>query len=414
MEFVPLTDQEKLGGERPDQGRLTLLRGLLDDRTRGALFNSTDQEIRAAGAVEPPSSHGQSETKRPPKSFDLHLRTQLAPDLLERRCKRILHESRTAIEESGSNLFHLAIGFLEWFDDINSAEVRRAPLILIPVRIERGRLNKRTNCYSYIVSYTDEDIETNLSLAVKLDQDFNLILSELDEEVIPETYLMEVRRTIDHLPRWRVVSDMVFGMFAFAKILMYKDLDHSKWPKGRKIVSHKNCSKILVGGDSGEASDKLFFEEEHAIDRDKWASSTPLVSDADSSQHSAIIDVLCKEKDLAIEGPPGTGKSQTITNLIAAALNEGKSVLFVAEKKAALDVVRKRLVYCLSNGFTTGHLLDDIFRFLRPNKRLGVLVVEPDVLFDGGYQFRHAFEYSPTDSFPCDFSKPTFYQIQPG
>ena len=72
------------------------------------------------------------------------------------------------------------------------------------------------------------------------------------------------------------------------------------------------------------------------------------------------------------------------------------------------------LVYCLSNGFTTGHLLDDIFRFLRPNKRLGVLVVEPDVLFDGGYQFRHAFEYSPTDSFPCDFSKPTFYQIQPG
>jgi hypothetical protein len=71
------------------------------------------------------------------------------------------------------------------------------------------------------------------------------------------------------------------------------------------------------------------------------------------------------------------------------------------------------LVYCLSNGFTTGHLLGDIFRLLCSNKGLGVLVVKPDVLFDGGYQFRHAFEYSPANSFPCGFSEPTFNQIQP-
>src|SRR5690606_5591997 len=71
--------------------------------------------------------------------------------------------------------------------------------------------------------------------------------------------------------------------------------------------------------------------------------SIPLVYDADSSQHSALIDVLSLKKNLVIEGPPGTGKSQTITNLIAACLADGKKVLFVAEKLAALEVVRKRL-----------------------------------------------------------------------
>jgi very-short-patch-repair endonuclease len=276
------------------------------------------------------------------KRSELRLQTSLSPDILEKRCKRLLQESRTAIEETGSNIFHLALGFIEWYEDANSSELHRAPLILIPATIERGRLDKRSNLYSYIVSYTGEDIETNLSLAVKLDQDFNLILPELDEEIVPEEYFKQVSKTVKSIPRWKVIPDMVFGMFAFAKILMYKDLDTTRWPANTPLIAKENLNKILLGTDSIN-SDDLIYSEEYKIDSNPWALNSRLVLDADSSQHSALIDALHHRRNMAIEGPPGTGKSQTITNLIASALNEGLSVLFVAEKKAALDVVRHRL-----------------------------------------------------------------------
>src|SRR5206468_5882639 len=93
----------------------------------------------------------------------------------------------------------------------------------------------------------------------------------------------------------------------------------------------------------GVPADGLQFAPEHALDSEELASQVPsLIYDADSSQHSALVDALAG-KNLVIEGPPGTGKSQTITNLIAAALVSGKTVLFVAEKLAALEVVRNRL-----------------------------------------------------------------------
>jgi primosomal protein N' len=266
------------------------------------------------------------------KRSELRLQTSLSSDILEKRCKRLLQESRTAIEETGSNIFHLALGFLEWYEDANSSELHRAPLILIPARIERGRLDRRTNLYSYIVAYTGEDIETNLSLAVKLDQDYNLILPELDEELVPEEYFAQVTKTVKKIQRWKVVPDMVFGMFAFAKILMYKDLDATRWPANTPLIAKENLNKILLGTDSADF-EALMFSEEYMIDSNAWALNSRLILDADSSQHSALIDALHHRKNMAIEGPPGTGKSQTITNLIAAALNEGLSVLFVAEKR---------------------------------------------------------------------------------
>lgn len=84
--------------------------------------------------------------------------------------------------------------------------------------------------------------------------------------------------------------------------------------------------------------------EDYHIDKiEDLETNVPLIDKADSSQHSALIDVLSKDRNLVIEGPPGTGKSQTITNLIAGALHKGKTVLFVSEKTAALDVVKRRL-----------------------------------------------------------------------
>ena len=121
-------------------------------------------------------------------------------------------------------------------------------------------------------------------------------------------------------------------------MLMYLDLDPAKWPGEEGIADSAHIFDIFAGNHSG--GDPLASEFD--IDSDKKLPHVAQVMDADSSQHSAILDVLAG-RNIVIEGPPGTGKSQTITNLIAACISEGKSVLFVAEKLAALQVVRKRL-----------------------------------------------------------------------
>lgn len=117
---------------------------------------------------------------------------------------------------------------------------------------------------------------------------------------------------------------------------MYLDLDPSNWPENRRIENHQILSGLA--GDTVISSDGLFFEEAPSEETEKMG----LVLDADGSQRDAIMQVM-KGQNLIIEGPPGTGKSQTISNLIAVALSEGKSVLFVAEKLVALEVVKRRL-----------------------------------------------------------------------
>lgn len=276
------------------------------------------------------------------KHKDIYLQTPFTALPLEKRCKRLLQESRTAIEETGSNLLYLAIGFLEWYEDDNSSIVNLAPLILVPIQIERSRIDRRTNCYSYVLSYTEEDLETNISLSEKISRDFNLVLPELDNEIDPECYFEKVSNVVQDKRRWRVAREMVVGMFSFAKLLMYNDLDPENWPDHCKITKHKNIQKILVGSETDFHREGRIYGEEYDIDENSKAKEIPLILDADSSQHSALIDAI-SGNDLVIEGPPGTGKSQSITNLIAAALHDGKSVLFVAEKKAALEVVRRRL-----------------------------------------------------------------------
>lgn len=309
---------------------------------------------------------------------DTRLQTPFSDVVLERRCKKLLQESRSAIEETGSNFLHLAIGFLEWYESADSAELNRAPLILIPVKIERSRIDRETSCYTYVISSTGEDIEINLSLAEKLNRDFNLLLPDLDDEVFPEAYLRDVAATVSLRPNWRVAREMVLGLFSFSKLLMYRDLDPDRWPEGKRIIDHTNITRVLGGQQAGEPGDAQPYGEEYDIDRDVRASSTPLILDADSSQSSVIIDAVHNEENLVVEGPPGTGKSQTITNLIAAALHQGLSVLFVAEKKAALEVVRSRLDhaglgdFCLelhSHKTQKGQLHADIGRRLKKKFR---------------------------------------------
>ena len=279
------------------------------------------------------------------KHNDTNIQSLLFPRELEAQLRNIRTKANTAIEETGANILYLAFGFLEWFEDEKSDVKRQAPLYLIPVKIDRASLNKDLGTYTYTIEYTGEDIISNLSLREKLKHDFHLELPELIEDVLPEEYLKKVESQLKrHKPAWKVKRYSTLSMFDFSKLLMYLDLDPSRWPQGSSnIQNHAILQKFFAkqGIDGGE--NNTSFGEEYLIDKlDEVHNNYPLIDDADSSQHSALVDAI-QGKNLVIEGPPGSGKSQTITNLIAAAIAQGKKVLFVAEKMAALQVVKSRL-----------------------------------------------------------------------
>ena len=279
---------------------------------------------------------------------DAAIQTLLYPHELEARLKNLRQTAESAIQEMGANILYLAFGFLEWFET-NGDDPRIAPLFLVPVRLQKGRLNRRTNAYEYRINYSGEDIIPNLSLKEKLRRDFGMALPSMDEDTKPETYFKEVLKLIEeNQPKWRLRRYITLALLNFSKLLMYLDLDPSRWPERANITDHE-IVRLFLGGqntDQGEqeaSNGDLGFGEEYPVDDiDKVHEKYPLIDDADSSQHSALIDAI-DGKNLVIEGPPGTGKSQTITNLIAAAMAQGKRVLFVAEKLAALEVVRRRL-----------------------------------------------------------------------
>jgi very-short-patch-repair endonuclease len=275
------------------------------------------------------------------KSSEIYLQTWHAEENLEQRGKKLAQETRTAIEETGNNLLYLAMGFLEWYESQQSQMVTRAPLILIPVKIERTYLARATT-YNYVLSYLDEEIETNISLAEKLANDFNLKLPEFTEDTAPKQYLQAVAQVVEKMPRWQVTAEVRLDLFSFTKLLMYKDLDDSSWPENARLSDNNNIKQLLEGKEKTVTAPTIEAEKLQ-LDTNPLTDKTPLVLDADSSQQAVIMEALWNHANLVVEGPPGTGKSQTIANLIAAALSQNKSVLFVAEKKAALEVVRSRL-----------------------------------------------------------------------
>lgn len=257
------------------------------------------------------------------------------PDALERQLAKIRDTARTVVEETGVSTLHLAFGFLEWFESDASDKPLTSPLLLLRVDIDRQIVRSR---YQYSVSAVGDEAEVNLTLLERLSRDFRIKLPLLGEEDTPEAYLARVRDEVCRgRPRWAVRRFVTLAHFPFARLTMFHDLDEDQWQGG--LSSHPVLASLLGGQEAGES----MFAAEHDVDSPAVSAKVPvLVLDADASQHSAIYDVMCG-KNLVIEGPPGTGKSQTITNIIAAALSNGKRVLFVADKQAALQVVKDRL-----------------------------------------------------------------------
>lgn len=264
------------------------------------------------------------------------IQTLLYPADLERQLRKIASEAKTAVEETGTNMLFLVFGFLEFYDSEDSERPMLAPLLSLPVALVRGEIDRETRTYQYTVQHNGEDLAENHTLREKLRRDFMLSIPEFGEEDEPETYFGRIEQAVKNKRLWKVRRQITLGMLSFGKLAIWADLDTKKNPG---LTEHGLIKSVFSGGSGG--GDGELHAEDYRID-DRPEAAQPLIYDADSSQHSAIIDVL-SSKNLVINGPPGTGKSQTITNIIAVALSKGKKVLFVSEKLAALEVVRHRL-----------------------------------------------------------------------
>lgn len=293
-------------------------------------------EARAETAGDVGLADQAEEERRPRVSSSLQ--TTLSSAELQSRLLMTYRDARASIEERGINTLYLALGMLEWCESETDQEVRRAPLILIPVALERSSVRER-----FKLTWNGEDLEENASLAERL-KDFHIKLPPLpdEDELDVVKYFDRVSRAIRGQRSWRVDrKTIVLSFFFFSQLLIYKDLDCDRWPKDFPLEEQPLLAAVL--GDDGFQQQEISISEDDYLDDAVPADELPtVVVDADSSQMHALLRARTGQS-LVIHGPPGTGKSQTITNLIADAIHRGKKVLFVSEKMAALEVVKRRL-----------------------------------------------------------------------
>ena len=258
---------------------------------------------------------------------------------LGKKLLRLYLQSNATIEEQGYNVLFVSIGALEWYESENSDIPRKAPILLIPVELARKSVKK-----NYKLSYIDgESIILNPALAAKLKNEDNIDIDNVWAEDAEESINLgavfgKIRKAVIGNHKWEVKDEVYLSTFSFAKFVMYKDLEkHEKEIIENKIVE-KICNPLGSVGVESISNELPEFD----LDQTIFPKKTFQILDADSSQQKAIYAAKTG-KNLVIEGPPGTGKSQTIANIISEALSEGKKVLFVSEKMAALEVVKSRL-----------------------------------------------------------------------
>lgn len=269
--------------------------------------------------------------------LDTNIQVLLYPEDLEKRMRNIYSKYKSSIEETGVNILYLALGFLEWFESNNSDRKRVSPLFLVPVNLTKAkRINKETNTFFYNIDFSDADLMPNLSLQEKLKLDFGINLPDFDDNETPEAYFKKCADVISGIKRWELKRYITLGTFSFAKLLLYKDLDTVL---NKRVVESSLVRQLILneGITSVEQACEIYD-----IDSIPIKENPAIVLDADSSQMSAILDAV-NGTSFVLEGPPGTGKSQTISNIISSLIAENKTVLFVSEKMAALEVVKKRL-----------------------------------------------------------------------
>src|SRR5665648_781072 len=262
---------------------------------------------------------------------DGDLQTNKTLNEQQKTLKVLRDRAKTSMEEQGINSLYLTFGIIRWKESERSEVVISSPLVLVPVTLKVESITD-----PYVLQAHEDEIVVNPSLAFKFENDFGINVPEFDghEDDITK-YLSQISK-IAKKNDWEVVTDVHLTLLSFLKIHMYKDLDNNK----DKIASNPIIKALC--GDKSEVAQIPSELNNFNHDKNVRPIDTYQVVDADSSQQDAIL--LSKRGiSFVMQGPPGTGKSQTITNIIAEAISEGKRVLFVSEKMAALEVVKKRL-----------------------------------------------------------------------
>jgi hypothetical protein len=264
---------------------------------------------------------------------DARLRVQLPPADLARRLRDLMQDARTAREETGVATLSLVIGTLAWRDPATPETERLAPLALLPVALEREGVSQ-----SFRLRAAGLEVQENLSLREKLATEFKVALPEFDAETYdPTAWADAVQAAIGTRAGWRADADgLAVGLFSFQKFLMWRDLDPAANPG---LLDHP-VVQALVGG--GMLPAPAPFADDADVDAEIPVERLDHVMDVDGSQALAA-EAVRRGGHVVIQGPPGTGKSQTIANIVAQAVLDGRRVLFVAEKLAALEVVQRRL-----------------------------------------------------------------------
>jgi len=267
---------------------------------------------------------------------------------LPARLERLRRGAATAVEEQGVNMLYVALGMLYWKEDPRSQSEWRAPLLLIPVEIGPRSGSRGRSDGALVIRYNEEEIEPNHSLTAALRQFHRQAppvqpsFEETEDTGVFQQQFSEWQQGWQELVAgpggWRLAWDeCALGFFSFTKYLMYKDLGAAEWmqPGNAPVL----LEQLLVAG-FGEGA--LQYEADMILDGQVPPDEPATVLDMDSSQVKVVLEAR-NGRSMVVEGPPGTGKSQTIVNLIADALHRGKKVLFVSEKRAALEVVRRRM-----------------------------------------------------------------------
>lgn len=264
--------------------------------------------------------------------------SNLPLERLKKVALRLLRQARASEQEQGINILFAAFGLLKWRENSSEAsrrlgQDRRAPLLLLPLEIEENVRDGR-----FRVTGSGDDPEFNHTLAERLKRDFGLSLpSDLEEVQSLEQFFSNIRNAIGQRPGWDVLEEVHIGLFQYHKIRMFKDLtEHAALAAQHDIIKALAQEGVSIGGEPDGIPDAP------ELDRVVTPKDSHSVLDADASQLEAI-EAVKRGANLLIQGPPGTGKSQTIANIIAECIAEGKKVLFVSEKAAAIEVVHRRL-----------------------------------------------------------------------
>lgn len=316
----------------------------LDDSGDGSAGPGSDSAVGSPSEARRVVDGGPGQPTRSRSSERTILVSRKNPTEMGRSLSSLARVSRQTFLDKGIWSLHLAVGMLRWVEPADGSAVD-SPVLLIPVSLERDSPHA-----PFRMVRAEADASLNPALGIKMAADFGVEIPAMEDidDTDPAAILRLVREAVAARDGWAVSDRRVLSLFSFHKEVMYRDLVDNE----ERVVSSRLVQAVGLGPDFPHPED-FSFEPVGDDSLDEVAPPEHLVNilDADSSQRRCVA-AAGDGRSFVMDGPPGTGKSQTITNMIAETLRAGRSVLFVSEKAAALDVVYDRLARAGLDPFT--------------------------------------------------------------